>query len=158
LAQALMSIPAIKGVEIGPGFRAAHRPGSKVHDAIYFDRQQADRYLEGHGPTGGFYRKTNNAGGIEGGMTNGEPVIVHAAMKPIATLPKGIASVDLQSKQPCEAAQERSDVCAVPAAAVVGEAAVAFVLAGAFLEKFGADHLDEVCAAYNNYIAYLDSR
>jgi chorismate synthase len=158
LAGAVMNIQAIKGVEIGLGFEAARRPGSYVHDAIYFDRERADRYLEGHGPTGGFYRTTNDAGGLEGGITNGEPVIVRAAMKPIATLRRPLPSVDFESKEAYEAAHERSDVCAVPAAAVVGEAAVAFVLAQAFLDKFGGDHLDDVCAAYDAYLRYLNAR
>jgi chorismate synthase len=171
LAGAVMSIQAIKGVEIGLGFEAARRPGSYVHDAIYFDRERADRseasntgeaagapYLEGHGPAGGFYRTTNDAGGLEGGITNGEPLIVRAAMKPIATLRQPLPSVDFESKEPFEAAHERSDVCAVPAAAVVGEAAVAFVLAQAFLQKFGGDHLDDLRAAYQAYLNYLNAR
>jgi len=171
LAQAIMSIQAIKGVEIGLGFDAAVRPGSRVQDAISFDPPHTARfepkntggaagapYLEGHGPTGGFYRTTNNAGGLEGGMTNGEPIIVRAAMKPIATLRQPLGSVDFESKQAYEAAHERSDICAVPAAAAVGEAAVAFVLARAFLEKFGGDHLDEVRAAYQTYLNYLNTR
>jgi chorismate synthase len=158
LASAVMSIQAIKGVEIGLGFEAARRPGSRVHDAIYFDREHPERYLEGHGPTGGFYRTTNDAGGLEGGITNGEPIIVRAAMKPIATLRRPLPSVDFESKEAYQAAHERSDVCAVPAAAVVGEAAVAFVLARAFLEKFGGDHLDDVRAAYDGYVRYLNSR
>jgi len=158
LAGAVMSIQAIKGVEIGLGFEAAHRPGSRVHDAIYFDREHPERYLEGHGPTGGFYRTTNDAGGLEGGIANGEPIIVRAAMKPIATLRRPLPSVDFESKEAYQAAHERSDVCAVPAAAVVGEAAVAFVLARAFLEKFSGDHLDDVRAAYDGYVRYLNSR
>jgi len=131
LAQAMMSIQAIKGVEIGLGFESARRPGSKVHDEIYFGE-------------GGYYRKTNNAGGIEGGVTNGEPVVIRAAMKPIPTLSKPLHSVDINTKQEREAHRERSDVCAVPAASVVGEAVVAFTLANAFLEKFGGDSLDEI--------------
>jgi len=158
LAQALMSIPAIKGVEIGLGFEAARRPGSQVHDPIFFERKDVAPHLEGHGPTGGFYRTTNNAGGLEGGITNGEPVVVRAAMKPIPTLRKPLASVDFKTKEPFEAAKERSDVCAVPAAAVVGEAAVAFVLAQAFLEKFAGDHIAEVRAAFESYVEYLNSR
>jgi len=168
LAGAVMGIQAIKGVEIGLGFEAARRPGSRVHDPIYFDREATEehrqdghatgRHLEGHGPTGGFYRTSNNAGGLEGGMTNGEPIVLRAAMKPIATLRQPLPSVDFKSKQAYEAAHERSDVCAVPAAAVVGEAAVAFVLAQAFLQKFGGDHLDETRMAYKAYLDYLNAR
>jgi chorismate synthase len=158
LAQAVMSIPAIKAVEIGEGFANAARPGSQVHDAIYYDRDHPENYLDGHGPTGGFYRKTNRAGGMEGGISNGEPIIVRGAMKPISTLRKPLPSVDFESKEAFEAQHERSDVCAVPAAAVVGEAAVAFVLARAFLEKFPGDHVDDMRAAYDAYVKYLENR
>ncbi len=167
LAGAVMSIQAIKGVEIGLGFEAARRPGSRVHDPIYFRRGESQMEsagkaagvpLEGHGPAGGFYRTSNNAGGLEGGITNGEPVVVRAAMKPIATLRKPLPSVDFESKEAYQAAHERSDVCAVPAAAVVGEAAVAFVIARVFLEKFGGDHMDDLRAAYRTYLDYLNSR
>lgn len=143
LAQALMSIPAIKGVEIGAGFRLAGIPGSQAHDAI--------AYREGHG----FYHPTNRAGGLEGGMTNGEILILRAAMKPIPTLMQPLPSVDFLTKEPVTAAVERSDVCAVPAVAVVAWAAVAWVLAGAVLEKFGGDYLPEVqerMAAYRQYL------
>ncbi len=142
LAQALCSIQAIKGCEIGMGFEAARRFGSAVHDEILFD------------PPTGFRRSTNNAGGLEGGVTNGEPVVVRAAMKPISTLRTPLRSVDIVTKQAVEAVVERSDVCAVPAAAVVGEAMVAIVLADAFLEKFGGDSVDEI---RRNFLAYLDS-
>lgn len=143
LAGALMSIQAIKGVEVGMGFAAAALPGSQVHDEIFYDRGK------------GFYRTTNRAGGIEGGITNGEPVVVRAAMKPIPTLLKPLKSIDLQSRKPVDASVERSDVCAVPAACVVGEAVVAWELAQVCLEKFGGDHLEEVrerVAAYLNYL------
>jgi len=158
LAGAVMNIQAIKGVELGLGFEAARLPGSRVQDPIEFDREHTERYLEGHGLTGGFFRPTNNAGGLEGGITNGEPIIVRAAMKPIATLRRPLPSVDFESKEPYEAARERSDVCAVPAAAVVGEAAVLFVLAQAFLERFSGDHLDDVRTAFDAYVAYLNQR
>jgi len=158
LGQALMSIPAIKGCEIGIGFGAAERPGSQVHDAIYFNRQSGADFLEGHGPTGGFYRKTNNAGGIEGGITNGEPIVCRAVMKPIPTLCQPLPSVDFETKEPFQAQHERSDVCAVPAASIVATAAVALVLAEVFLEKFGGDHLEDVRAAHDSYVAYLNSR
>jgi chorismate synthase len=158
LGQALMSIPAIKGCEIGIGFEAARRPGSRVHDPIYFDREHPERYREGHGPTGGFYRTTNNAGGLEGGITNGEPIVCRAVMKPIPTLCQPLPSVDFETKEPFQAQHERSDVCAVPAASVVAEAAVAFVIAEVFLEKFGGDTMDDVRAAYDGYLQYLNSR
>ncbi len=143
LAQALMSIPAIKGVEIGAGFRVAALPGSRVHDAI--------AYREGQG----FYHPTNRAGGLEGGLTNGETLVLRAAMKPIPTLMHPLPSVDLITKQPATASIERSDVCAVPAAAVVAAAAVAWVLAGAILEQFGGDFLpliQERLVAYRQYL------
>jgi len=142
LAQAFCSIHAIKGAEIGLGFEAARRPGSQVHDEILFD---ADA---------GFQRASNSAGGLEGGVTNGQPVIVRAVMKPISTLRKPLRSVDVATKEAVEAVVERSDVCAVPAAGVVGEAMMAIVLARAFLEKFGGDSIDE---SRHNYHAYLES-
>ncbi len=132
LAQALMSIQAIKGVEVGVGFGLANLPGSHAHDEIFY------------APGKGFFRETNRAGGIEGGMTNGEPLIIRGAMKPIPTLYKPLRSVDLNTKEPFEASIERSDICAVPAACVVGEAVVAFTLAQAILEKFGGDSLTEI--------------
>jgi chorismate synthase len=141
LAAALMSIQAIKGVEVGLGFGVAEVPGSKVHDELFF------------GVAEGFTRGTNNAGGIEGGMTNGEPVVVRAAMKPLSTLPTPLASVDMQTKQPVKAHFERSDVCAVPAAATIGEAMVALTLTGAALEKFGGDSVEEFT---RNARAYLE--
>ncbi len=139
LSGALMSIPAIKAVEIGLGFAAAGRPGSDVHDEIFFNERT------------GFYRKTNNAGGIEGGISNGQPIRLRVAMKPIPTLYKPLQTVDLITKEPLSASVERSDTCAVPAAAVVAEAMTCWVLAEAFCEKFGGDHLDEMCENYRNY-------
>jgi chorismate synthase len=151
LAGAMMSIQAIKGVEIGLGFEGARRPGSRVHDGILRDD---DDHL-----TGGFARASNGAGGVEGGVTTGTPVVVRAAMKPISTLMKNrLPSVDLREGLPDEAATERSDVCAVPAAAVVGEAMVALVLADAFLEKFGGDSVEELRRNFDGYLAYLTQR
>ena len=149
LAHALMSIQAIKGVECGIGFEAARLPGSKVHDEIFFD---ADRALDA---MSGFYRQTNNAGGLEGGMSNGEEIIVRAAMKPIPTLYTPLRSVDLVTKEPFEAAVERSDTCAVAAAAVVAEAVVAIEIASAFLDKFGGDSLTEIRRNYAAYRVWL---
>lgn len=130
LAMALMSIQAIKGVEVGIGFDAARRPGSRVHDEIFYD--------------GGYRRNSNNAGGIEGGMSNGEPIVVRAAMKPIPTLYSPLRSVDMRTHEPFEATVERSDTCAVPAALVVAEAVVAIEIADALLEKFGGDSILEI--------------
>lgn len=141
LAQAFMSIQAVKGVEVGLGFAAASLPGSRVHDEIFYD------------PGKGYYRKSNRAGGLEGGMTNGSPVVVRAALKPIPTLAKPLQSVDMASHEAFAAQVERSDTCAVPAGAVVGEAALAWELARAFLEKFGGDSLEET---RQNYRAYMD--
>ncbi|MCL2776901.1 MAG: chorismate synthase [Polyangiaceae bacterium] len=146
LAQALMSIQAIKGVEIGDGFEAARSLGSEVHDAIEYDAT-----------TKHFTRPTNRAGGLEGGITNGAPVVCRAAMKPIATLKKALPSVDIRTKLPYAAAFERSDVCAVPAASVVGEAMVAIVLADALLEKFGSDSIKELLRNVNGYIAQVEA-
>jgi chorismate synthase len=147
LAMAVMGIQAFKSVEIGLGKDAATLPGSKVHDEIAFDPTQKDR------PTLGFVRKTNNAGGLEGGITNGQPIIVRGAMKPIATLLKPLESVDLNTKQPDKAAYERSDVCAVPAAAIVLENVVAFEIARALLEKFAGDSLTETKSNYENFLS-----
>ena len=144
LAAALMSIQAFKGVEIGLGFEAARRPGSQVHDEI--------GYADGR-----FCRKTNRAGGLEGGMSNGEPIIVRGAMKPIPTLYRPLQTVDLQTKTPFEATVERSDVCAVPAAAVVAEAVVAIELAAATLEKFGGDAMEEVLANLEAYRRHVEA-
>lgn len=139
LAGALMSIPAIKGVEAGDGFSLAGRPGSKSHDEIFFHEKK------------GFFRRTNHAGGLEGGMTTGEPLVMRACMKPIPTLTSPLRSADIASGRPVPAHKERSDVCAVPAAAVVGEAMVAIVLAQVMREKFGGDcigDMKESCLAY----------
>jgi chorismate synthase len=143
LARAVMSIQAIKGVEFGLGFAAAGLPGSRVHDPIAYDRAARDS------STLGFARPTNNAGGIEGGMTNGQPVVIRAAMKPISTLKKPLASINLKTRQPEDATYERSDVCAVPAASVIVEAVVATELAGAMIEKFGGDSLRQMKAAFD---------
>jgi chorismate synthase len=159
IAQGLMSCQAIKGVSVGMGFEVASRPGSQVHDPIAYTTDPADAASRdrerGRGPSGGFYHLSNNAGGIEGGMSNGEPIVIRVAMKPIATLMKPLASVDLKSKEAFDAVRERSDVCAVPAAAVVGEAILAFVLAQAFLEKFGGDSMEEIRRNYDSYVQYL---
>ncbi len=136
LAQALMSIHAVKGVEIGAGFANAEQNGSEVHDAF----QVRD---------GKIRRTTNRAGGLEGGVTNGEMIVLHAAMKPIATLAHPLKSIDLKSGKLVDARYERSDVCALPACSVIGEAAIAPVLANAFLEKFGGDSLQEICLRYS---------
>jgi chorismate synthase len=155
LAQGLMSIQAIKGVEIGLGFEMARRRGSQVHDEIFFD--PAKMVSEGTPrivPTG-FYRGSNNSGGTEGGMSNGAPLVARVAMKPISTLMSPLQSVDLRSKQQTDASVERSDVCAAPAAAVVGESVVAFELANAFLEKFGGDSLREIRRNYESYLEQI---
>lgn len=146
LAAAVMSVQAIKGVEIGAGFGAANKPGSQVHDEIFWNRKE------------GFYRKTNMAGGIEGGISNGEPIVLRAAMKPIPTLYKPLRSADIMSKKPFKASIERSDVCAVPAAGVVAEAAAAVEIASAMLEKFGGDSIDEMKRNYLAYDKYLKAR
>jgi chorismate synthase len=145
LAQALMSIQAIKGVEIGAGFRAGRTRGSQVHDPIAYDAA-ARRFV----------RPSNNAGGLEGGITNGMPVVCRAAMKPIATLKKALGSVDVTTKEPYAAAFERSDVCAVAAASVVGEAMVCIVLADAVIEKFGADSMRELLRNVAGYREQLE--
>jgi chorismate synthase len=144
LAQALMSIQAMKGVEIGAGFAASRSRGSEVHDPIHYDAQ-ARR----------FTRPSNRAGGLEGGITNGEPLVCRVAMKPIATLKKALRSVDVVTKEPYDAAFERSDVCAVSAASVVGEAMVSIVLADALLEKFGGDSMRELSRNVGGYRAQL---
>jgi chorismate synthase len=145
LAQAVMAVQAIKGVEIGLGFEAARRRGSQVHDAIGYDAGGRDS------ATLGFTRPTNNAGGLEAGMTNGQPLVVRAAMKPISTLRKPLGSVNLRTKQPEEAAYERSDVCAVSAASVIVENVVAFEVAAALVDKFGGDSVEEMQARYRLY-------
>ena len=139
LAQAVMSIPAIKGVEIGEGIWASSQFGSKVHDAIYYDEDK------------GYYRKTNRAGGIEGGMTNGERVVVRAYMKPIATLGSPLDSVDIRTKEATKATVERFDTCAVPAASVVVESMCRWVVAEMIVEKFGGDTLEDIKKAFDDY-------
>jgi chorismate synthase len=139
LAFALCSIQAIKGVGIGDGFELAGVPGSQAHDEIF------------HSDERGFYRETNRSGGLEGGMTTGEPLVVRAAMKPLPTLTKPLRSVDTHTKEPAEALRERTDSCTVPAAGVVGEAMVAYVLADAYRRKFGGDHIDDVRDAVRAY-------
>jgi len=151
LAQALMGIQAIKGVETGIGFEIARRFGSEVMDEVFYTQESGVRSQE----SGGFYRKTNYAGGIEGGMTNGMPIIMRAAMKPIPTLKRPLRSVDIITKKPVEAAYERSDICAVPAAGVIAEAMVALIIADAFLEKFGGDSITETKRNYDSYIEYI---
>jgi len=147
LAAAVVGIQAFKGVEIGLGFEAARRPGSKVHDEIGYDPARKDE------PSLGFVRGSNNAGGLEGGMTNGRPVVVRGAMKPISTLGKPLKSIDLNTKQPSEAGWERSDISAISAASVVMENVIAFEIARGFLEKFGGDSVPEIRANYENFLA-----
>ncbi len=155
LAGLLMSIPAVKGVEIGMGFEAARRRGSEVHDAI---RQGSGTPPVQGDRRGGFHRSTNNAGGLEGGITTGEPVVVRVAMKPISTLMSPLPTVDLSSGEPANAQSERSDVTAVPALGVIAEAMVAVVLADAMLEKFGGDSLGEMRRNYQSYVGALGGR
>lgn len=140
LAQALMSIQAFKGVEIGMGFEMANRLGSEVHDEIFYSQKK------------GFYRKSNNAGGLEGGMTNGEPLVIRAVMKPLSTLYRPLRSVNIMTKEPYEACVERTDITAVPAAAVIAENLTAYTLADAFLEKFGGDSMVELTRNYRGYL------
>ena len=160
LAGLLMSIPAVKAVEIGLGVEAARRPGSLVHDPIDPSGEGKSLLLPPHtGDTrGGFRRRTNNAGGLEGGITTGEPLVVRVAMKPISTLMAPLPTVDLSSGQPANAQSERSDVTAVPALGVIAEAMVALVVADAMLEKFGGDSLAEMRRNYDGYLSALGSR
>jgi chorismate synthase len=139
LAAAIMSINAIKGVQIGAGFRSAHLPGSEFHDEIYYEKNK-------------YRRRTNNAGGIEGGMSTGEDIVIHIMKKPIPTLMKPLESVDIKTKESFKAHKERSDITAVPAAGVIAEAVTAPVIANALLEKFGSDTLDDIKLAYENYL------
>jgi chorismate synthase len=139
LAMAICSIQALKGVSIGDGFAVAGLPGSEAHDEIFYSSER------------GYYRESNRAGGLEGGMTNGEPLIVRGAMKPLPTLTKPLQSVDTATHEPAQALRERTDSCTVPAAGVVGEAMVALVLADAYRRKFGGDHVDDVLAAVRAY-------
>lgn len=142
IAQAIMSIQAVKGVEIGAGFAVADLRGSLAHDEI----------------EPGFNRPTNWAGGIEGGMTNGQPIVVQAAIKPIATITGALSSIDLKTGKPAKAHVERADVCVVPAAGVIAEAMLAMVLAEAFLEKFGGDHIEETLRNFRGYTEHLNAR
>jgi chorismate synthase len=145
LGQAILSIQAIKAVSIGDGLEVAGLPGSQAHDEIFYDEAR------------GFHRHTNRSGGVEGGMTTGDPLVVRGAMKPLPTLTKPLRSVDIATHEPAEALRERTDSCTVPAAGVVGEAMVAFVLADAYRRKFGGDHIDDVrgaLAAYRERIGW----
>ncbi|HEY1565841.1 MAG TPA: chorismate synthase [Solirubrobacteraceae bacterium] len=143
LGQAILSIQAIKGVAVGDGIEVAGLPGSEAHDEIFYDERR------------GFYRQTNHAGGLEGGMTTGDPLVVRGYMKPLPTLTKPLRSVDIATHEPAEALRERTDSCTVPAAGVVGEAMVAFVLADAYRRKFGGDHIEDVRAALDAYRARI---
>jgi len=148
LAQAMLSIQAIKAVSIGDGFEVAGVPGSRAHDEIFYDEQR------------GYYRNTNRAGGVEGGMTTGAPLVIRGSMKPLPTLTKPLRSVDISTHEPAEALRERTDSCTVPAAGVVGEAMVALVLADAYRQKFGGDHIDDVrtaIAAYKERIGWREN-
>jgi len=150
LAGALMSIHAVKAVEIGLGFESSRRSGAEVHDEL---EPAPNRALAGN-----VRRRTNRAGGLEGGITTGEPVVIRVGMKPIATLMRPLATVDVATGQPASATAERSDVTAVPAMGVIAEAMVAFVVAEAFLEKFGGDSLRETRRNYDGYLSYLAER
>jgi chorismate synthase len=142
LSQAIMATQAIKGVEIGLGFGMARRPGSEVHDPIHYDPKLADT------PALGFARPTNNAGGLEAGMSNSQPIVIRAAKKPISTLARPLESVNLKTLRPEAAAYERSDLCAVAAASCILENVVAFEIARAMVDKFGGDSLEEMQARY----------
>ena len=146
LSYALMSIQAIV-VEVGSGFMAAEKFGSQVQDEIFYEKSEHR-----------FFRRSNNAGGIEGGMSNGEPIILRAAMKPISTLAQPLSSIDIVSKKPVKAMKERADVCALPAASVIGEAVAAFEIVRAMREKFGGDSLSETKRNYSGYLDYLRKR
>jgi chorismate synthase len=152
LAQAVMAVQAIKGVEIGMGFEAARRPGSQVHDPIHYDASQQDT------PSLGYTRPTNNAGGLEAGMTNGQPIVIRAAKKPISTLAKPLESINLDSKEPEAASYERSDVCAISAASVIVENVVAFEIAAAVIDKFGGDSLPEMLGRYELFLKMAKER
>jgi chorismate synthase len=142
LAMAMLSINAVKGVEFGAGFEGAHRPGSEFHDQIDYSG-------------GRFHHLSNRAGGLTGGVTNGEPIDLRVALKPISTMKKPMQSIDLKTKEKVEAHYERSDVCVVPAAGVIGEAMVGLVLAEAFLEKFGGDSIPEIEHNYQGYLQLI---
>jgi chorismate synthase len=157
LAGALMSIPAVKAVEIGLGFEAARRPGSAVHDPI-LAAATPGHPAPAPALKGGFARQGNNAGGLEGGVTTGEPLVIRVGMKPISTLMSPLPTIDLRSGLPAKAQSERSDITAVPAMGVIAEALTAFVIADAMLEKFGGDSLGELRRNYNGYLARLAER
>lgn len=140
IAKAIISVPAVKGIEFGDGFSLAERPGSEAHDEIFYEAGR------------GYFRKTNRAGGLEAGMTDGSAVRIRAAMKPIPTLKQKLATVDMGTKKPAEAIHERSDVCAVPAASIVAEAVVAIEIMNAILEKFGGDAMQDIKRAYHMYL------
>jgi chorismate synthase len=146
LAQAVVSIQAVKGAAVGEAWEVAGLPGSESHDEIFWSRER------------GYHRETNRAGGVEGGMSNGEPLVVRGALKPISTLTKPLRSVDTETKQPADAMRERTDSTVVPAAGVVAEAMVALVLARCYREKFGGDHIDDVLAAVSAYRERIDWR
>jgi chorismate synthase len=146
LAQATVSIQAVKGASVGEGWEVAELPGSESHDEIFWSAER------------GYHRQTNRAGGVEGGMSNGEPLVVRGALKPISTLTKPLRSVDTETKEPAQAMRERTDSTVVPAAGVVAEAMVALVLAGCYREKFGGDHIDDVLAALEAYRERIDWR
>ncbi len=145
VSNAMMSIPAMKGVDIGAGFKTASLFGSEVHDQIFYDKKKKC-----------YYRSSNHAGGLEGGITNGMPLVVRVAMKPISTLMQPLDSVDMATKEKVQAHVERSDVCAVPAASIIGESILALVLADAFLEKFGGDSIDEIQNTYEYWKRKID--
>jgi chorismate synthase len=140
LAQAIMSIPGVKAVEIGDGIKVTEKFGSSVHDEIFYEKRK------------GFYRKTNRAGGIEGGISNGMPIIIRGYMKPIATLRSPLASVNIKTKEKTKAKVERSDICVVPSAGIISEAMMAIVITNLFLEKFGNDEINEIKTNFKNYI------
>ena len=146
LAQAVVSIQAVKGVSVGEAWEVAASPGSESHDEIFWSTER------------GYYRETNRAGGVEGGMSNGEPLVVRGALKPISTLTKPLRSVDTETKEPAQAMRERTDSTVVPAAGVVAEAMVALVLARCYREKFGGDHMDDVLAAVRAYRERIEWR
>lgn len=156
IGQAMLSIPAVKGVEIGLGFEAARRKGSEVHDEI--TREGREREAGTGGLTGGFARRTNRAGGLEGGMTTGEPLVVHVAMKPISTLMQPLGTVELTTGESAKAQSERSDVSAVPAMGVIAEGMLAIVLGQAMTEKFGGDSVGEMRANFDAYVARMNRR
>jgi len=146
IARGILSIQAVKGLEIGRGFELGHLFGSEVHDEIFYDEKNKK-----------YYRKTNNAGGIEGGMTNGENLVIRAVMKPIPTLGQPLKSIDIKTKKQTEANVVRSDVCAVPACAVIAESVVAYSISDAFLEKFAGDSMDETKKRFAEYLEYLEN-